>query len=94
VAAASGVIAKRLLHRAAARLPLRLVYPDGTVIGAGEATSPALVINDPDGLARRIGRHGVLVWVVGVAFEAVGDRQLRVFKSDPEHRGVVMDRGL
>jgi steroid 5-alpha reductase family enzyme len=37
---------------------------------------------------------GVLVWVVGVLFEAVGDRQLRAFKSDPAHRGVVMDRGL
>jgi steroid 5-alpha reductase family enzyme len=37
---------------------------------------------------------GFLVWVVGVVFESVGDRQLRVFKSDPAHRGVVMDRGL
>ena len=37
---------------------------------------------------------GILVWVVGVFFEAVGDRQLRAFKSDPAHRGVVMDRGL
>ena len=37
---------------------------------------------------------GVVVWVVGVVFEAVGDHQLRVFKSDPAHRGVVMDRGL
>ena len=37
---------------------------------------------------------GVLVWVVGVVFEAVGDRQLRVFKSDPSHHGVVMDRGM
>ena len=37
---------------------------------------------------------GVLVWLVGVFFEAVGDRQLRVFKSDPRHRGVLMDRGL
>jgi steroid 5-alpha reductase family enzyme len=37
---------------------------------------------------------GFLGWVVGVTFEAVGDRQLRVFKSDPAHRGVVMDRGL
>ena len=37
---------------------------------------------------------GVVVWLVGVVFEAVGDRQLRVFKSDPAHRGVVMDRGL
>ena len=39
-AAAAAIIAKRLLHRAAARLPLRLRYPDGTVIGAGDAASP------------------------------------------------------
>jgi steroid 5-alpha reductase family enzyme len=37
---------------------------------------------------------GVAVWLVGFAFEAVGDRQLRAFKSDPANRGVVMDRGL
>jgi steroid 5-alpha reductase family enzyme len=37
---------------------------------------------------------GVAVWVVGLTFEAVGDRQLRVFKEDPANRGVVMDRGL
>jgi steroid 5-alpha reductase family enzyme len=37
---------------------------------------------------------GVAVWLVGVTFETVGDRQLKVFKSDPANRGVVMDRGL
>jgi steroid 5-alpha reductase family enzyme len=37
---------------------------------------------------------GVVVWLVGVAFEAVGDRQLRAFKADPGNKGVVMDRGL
>jgi steroid 5-alpha reductase family enzyme len=37
---------------------------------------------------------GLAVWLVGVTFEAVGDRQLRVFKSDPANRGVIMDRGL
>lgn len=37
---------------------------------------------------------GVAVWLLGFTFEAVGDRQLRVFKSDPAHRGVIMDRGL
>jgi steroid 5-alpha reductase family enzyme len=37
---------------------------------------------------------GVVVWVVGVVFEAVGDHQLRVFKADPAHRGALMDRGL
>ena len=60
VAVASAIIANRLLRRAAARLPLRLRYPDGTVIGAGNATSPTLVINEPDQLARRIGRHGLI----------------------------------
>jgi cyclopropane-fatty-acyl-phospholipid synthase len=59
-AAASAAIANRLLRRAAARLPLRLVYPDGTVIGAGDATAPTLMINEPDRLARRIGRHGLI----------------------------------
>src|ERR1700758_293524 len=37
---------------------------------------------------------GVLVWVAGFVFEALGDRQLRVFKSDPANQGVLMDRGL
>jgi len=37
---------------------------------------------------------GVLVWLTGVFFEAVGDHQLRVFKSDSSHRGLLMDRGL
>lgn len=37
---------------------------------------------------------GVAVWLVGVSFEAVGDRQLKAFKADPANRGVIMDRGL
>jgi steroid 5-alpha reductase family enzyme len=37
---------------------------------------------------------GVLVWLTGITFEAVGDRQLRIFKADPAHRGALMDRGL
>ena len=36
---------------------------------------------------------GVLVWSVGLAFEAVGDAQLAAYKQDPR-RGPVMDRGL
>jgi len=37
---------------------------------------------------------GVLLWVVGMLFEAVGDHQLRRFKADPANKGVIMDRGL
>ena len=36
---------------------------------------------------------GVLVWVLGVVLEAVGDAQLAAYKRDPD-RGPVMDRGL
>ena len=36
---------------------------------------------------------GVVIWVVGVAFESVGDAQLAAYKRDPD-RGPVMDRGL
>jgi cyclopropane-fatty-acyl-phospholipid synthase len=60
VARAAAVIADRLLRRAAARLPLRLVYPDGTVVGAADQTVPTLVIHQPEALARRIGRHGLI----------------------------------
>ncbi|MDV7392590.1 DUF1295 domain-containing protein, partial [Arthrospira platensis SPKY1] len=37
---------------------------------------------------------GVLVWLVGMAFEAGGDWQLARFKADPAHRGKVLDSGL
>lgn len=37
---------------------------------------------------------GAAVWLVGFAFESVGDWQLRQFKADPANAGKVMDRGL
>jgi steroid 5-alpha reductase family enzyme len=37
---------------------------------------------------------GVVLWCVGVFFEAVGDLQMERFRADPAHRGTVMDRGL
>jgi steroid 5-alpha reductase family enzyme len=37
---------------------------------------------------------GVVVWLVGLAFEATGDAQLKAFKADPANKGKVMDRGL
>ncbi|OSC42765.1 DUF1295 domain-containing protein [Mycobacterium decipiens] len=41
-----------------------------------------------------VGGLGLAVWLVGITFEAVGDRQLRVFKSEPANHGLIMDRGL
>jgi cyclopropane-fatty-acyl-phospholipid synthase len=55
-----GAIVDRLLRRAAARLPVRLVYPDGSVIGAADPTLPTMAIHRPDALARRIGRYGLI----------------------------------
>ena len=37
---------------------------------------------------------GVLLFVVGLAFEAIGDAQLRRFRSDPANLGRVLDTGL
>lgn len=37
---------------------------------------------------------GTALWLVGVAFEAVGDAQLARFKADPANKGRIMDRGL
>ena len=37
---------------------------------------------------------GVAVWLIGIIFEAVGDRQLAGFKADPANKGKVLDTGL
>ncbi len=37
---------------------------------------------------------GVVLFAIGLVFEAVGDEQLSRFKADPSSRGQVMDRGL
>ena len=37
---------------------------------------------------------GLLLWLLGVSFESVGDKQLKDFKADPANKGKVMDRGL
>jgi steroid 5-alpha reductase family enzyme len=37
---------------------------------------------------------GMVIWAVGISFEAVGDLQLARFKQDASNDGKVMDRGL
>jgi steroid 5-alpha reductase family enzyme len=37
---------------------------------------------------------GIMVWMVGLAFEAIGDLQLARFKKDPSNAGMVMSTGL
>ena len=60
LSAATGAIADRLFRRAAARLPVRVVYPDGTVIGAADTTLPTMRVHRPDALVRRVGRYGLI----------------------------------
>jgi steroid 5-alpha reductase family enzyme len=37
---------------------------------------------------------GAIVWLIGFAFESIGDLQLARFKAEPNNEGKVMDRGL
>ena len=37
---------------------------------------------------------GVVIWLLGWTFEAVGDAQLKEFKADASNKGKIMDRGL
>jgi len=41
-----------------------------------------------------VGVIGVIVWAIGLGFEAIGDAQLARFKRDPANKGAVMDQGL
>jgi steroid 5-alpha reductase family enzyme len=55
---------------------------------------PVQVAAVADGALGVIAWAGIAVWVVGVAFEAIGDAQLARFKADPANKGRIMDRGL
>lgn len=59
-AAVAGRAAAELLDRAVRRLPLRVHYPDGTVVGAADPTLPTMVVHDRRALTRRIGRSGLI----------------------------------
>jgi len=37
---------------------------------------------------------GIVLWCIGLTFEAVGDFQMARFQADPQNAGRVLDRGL
>jgi steroid 5-alpha reductase family enzyme len=37
---------------------------------------------------------GLLIWLIGFAFESLGDAQMRAFKRNPRNRGKVINQGL
>lgn len=79
--------------RSFAQVALRRVFlPQG--IAMFLVATPVMVGMNNAGTVTWLGWLGVLVWAVGLFFEAVGDQQLARFKADPENQGKVMDRGL
>ncbi len=55
---------------------------------------PLLAVATRTGDLNLLDALAVLVWVVGLVFEAGGDWQLSRFLADPSNRGKVMDQGL
>ncbi len=41
-----------------------------------------------------LGWLGVILWAIGLYFEATGDRQMSMFRADPENKGKLIDVGL
>jgi steroid 5-alpha reductase family enzyme len=62
--------------------------------------APVILVNTyrwtfpPGNHGRGVWQAGLLVWIAGFLFEAVGDAQLARFKKDPGNKGRIMDRGL
>ena len=50
-------IARAIIHAVVARVPVRVSYPDGTVVGGGRAGDPELHLNRPDAFYRRLAGH-------------------------------------
>lgn len=60
VSAVQGRIAGSLLRRAVRQLPIRLEYPDGSLLGAADPTLPTMTLHRPEALFRRVGRYGLI----------------------------------
>jgi cyclopropane-fatty-acyl-phospholipid synthase len=55
-----GAIAKRIFRRAAGRMPLRVVLPDGRTFGGGTAAGPAMHLVRPQAFFARLGATGTI----------------------------------
>lgn len=61
VAATSGMIASRIFRYAVSRLQIRVVMPDGEVLGGDQGRSaPTLSVHTTDAMMRRIGTAGLI----------------------------------
>ncbi|MFE9580716.1 class I SAM-dependent methyltransferase [Nocardia sp. NPDC006044] len=59
-AAIAAAVADRLFRRAVRTLPLRVEYPDATVLGAGAQDAPRLILHRPADFAARLGVGGLI----------------------------------
>lgn len=58
---------------------------------------PIIVINSSQSINPQLNfLHGIgaLIWLGGFAFEAIGDAQMYLFRTDPHHKGRIMRYGL
>ncbi len=55
---------------------------------------PLQIMPTLDGHFTSLTPVGWLLWLIGISFEAIGDYQLASFKSDPNNKGKVLDKGL
>jgi steroid 5-alpha reductase family enzyme len=79
--------------RSFAQVALKRVFlPQG--IAMFLVATPVMVGMNNLGTYTWLGWLAVVVWAVGLFFEAVGDYQLSQFKKDPDNQGKIMDRGL
>ncbi len=72
---------------------LQIYVLQGTIVLV--ISAPVLLaVRKPGGPLGPLDAAGVLVWAIGLVFEAVGDAQLLRFVRDPSRRGLVLDTGL
>jgi steroid 5-alpha reductase family enzyme len=72
---------------------LQIFMLQGTVVFL--ASLPVLlVIRQPGGELGWLDLFGVLIWMVGLTFESLGDLQLLRFKQNPANRGHIIQSGL
>jgi steroid 5-alpha reductase family enzyme len=71
---------------------MRVFLPQG--IAMWLVATPIMVGANNEDVSGPLLVLGLVVWAVGVFFEAVGDAQLAAFKKDPANQGRLMDQGL
>jgi steroid 5-alpha reductase family enzyme len=72
---------------------LQIFILQGTVIFL-VALPALLIINNPGARLGAFDLAGLMVWLIGFGFEAIGDWQLLSFKRKAENRGKIIQNGL